>query len=156
MTKNYTSRKQYWSKCAPLTTRLTITQGAGCSIIPGPIPRHTKFKSQGKFQEHAFKQLLLMILMLVILWDLLPGRWKITASNQKSKRRNSFCVYSRNPSTRYNLDLMPQTAFAELLKLMRNFNSRILNVLFLVSVLRTNYTETQMVFSYLFFLKQSK
>jgi hypothetical protein len=71
--------------------------------------------------------------------------------NEESQGRHLFWVYHRKPNAWYSLHQAPKTEFAEPLQLMRDFNSRILNVLFLVPVLRTIYTETQMAFSYLFF-----
>lgn len=60
--------------------------------------------------------------------------------DQKSKGRNLFCVYHGKTNTGHSLHLALKIEFAELLKLMKDFNSRILNILFLVSVLRTIYT----------------
>lgn len=63
--------------------------------------------------------------------------------SHKGLRKKLIFLYPRKPSTWHPFYLVPQTEFVELLKLMRGFISRILSVLFLVPVLRTNYTETQ-------------
>lgn len=103
----------------------------------------------GSIREHSLKQWFPMILRLVELWGSLPGKMK-RDTHWGGERRKAF-ILCFLPNVWHSLHLAPLTEFAEPLQLMRNFNSRILNVLFLVPVLRTLYTETQMAFSYLFF-----
>lgn len=68
---------------------------------------------------------------------------KDATQTQRAKGEINFLLFPESPALGSLFNWVLQTEFVELLTLTRGFYSRSFNDLFLVPVLRTNYTETQ-------------